>query len=94
MGLIDLLGDKAMGLDIDALSASSGLSQPVVEQVLMALGRAHTEPGDTVAQASAASGIGVDKVRTVYDQLGGEDMLAKVSSLMSGGGLSDMLEDK
>lgn len=94
MGLIDVLASKAMGLDLDDLSARSGLSHPVLETVLVALGKAHTAPGDTVAEATAETGVERGKVQQVLDLLGGEDALAKVSGLISGGGLSDMLETK
>ncbi len=94
MGLLDDLANKAMGLDIGALAAKVGLSPDQVRQVLTALGKHHPEPGDTVAGATADTGLPRDKVESVLAQMGGEDALAKVSGLISGGGLSDMLEDK
>lgn len=94
MGLLDDLAGKAMGLDIGALASKVGLSEAHVRAVLVALGRHHTEPGDTVAGAVADTGVPRDKVEGVLAQIGGEDALAKVSGLISGGGLSDMLEDK
>jgi hypothetical protein len=94
MGLLDDLASKAMGLDIGALASQVGMSEQRVRAVLVALGRHHTEPGDTVAGAAADTGVARDKVESLMSLIGGEDALAKVSGLISGGGLSDMLEDK
>ena len=83
-----------MGLDISELASKVHLSETTVTEVLMELGKHHTEPGDTVASAAADTGVARDKVEELRELLGGESALAKVSGLISGGGWSDMLEDK
>lgn len=94
MGLIDIVAGRAMGLDVGRLAAQVGMSEDHTRTVLASLGKHHTEPGDPVVAAAAETGTSRDTVARLLAALGGESALAKVSVLASGGGLSDMLEDK
>ena len=94
MGFLDILAAEAMGLNVEELSAKVGLPTSVVESVLAALGKHHTEPGDTVSATVEETGVPRDKVETLLSELGGEDALAKVAGLISGGGMHDLLGKK
>ena len=94
MGLLDDLAGQAMGLDIADLSAKVGLKHDVVEAVLIALGKAHNESGDTVAKAVDETGVPRDKVEALLEEIGGVDALIKVAGLISGGGMQDLLGKK
>lgn len=94
MGLLDILAGEAMGLDIADLSAKVGLPSDTVESVLAALGKAHNEVGDPVTAAVDETGVERDKVQRLLSEIGGEEALAKVAGLISGGGMQDMLGKK
>jgi hypothetical protein len=97
MGMLDgLLGQITGNLDVAGLAAKVGLSPAQVESGMAALGKAHAEPGDTVADASAATGLPTDKLQDLVGQMGGEGALGKLSSMLgggaAGGGIMGMLD--
>ena len=94
MGLLDNLANEAMGLDVPALAAKVGLKSEVAEAVLAALGKAHFDGHDTVDTAVAETGVPRDKVQALLAEIGGDDALAKVASLIMGGGVDDPLGQK
>ena len=94
MGLLDILANEAMGLDVPALAAKVGLKIDVTEAVLAALGKAHFDRQEPVDTAVAETGVPRDKVEALLAAIGGEDALAKVAGLISGGGVDDPLGKK
>ena len=96
MGLLDgLLKQVADHVDVDNLASKIGLTPEQVEAAVAALGKAHPEPGDTLAGASAATGLPVDKLSRIVDQIGGDGALARFASLLrdedAAGGLGGAL---
>jgi len=50
----------------------------------MALAHSHTQAGDTVEGASAATGLGSDVLSQVVSHIGGEGSLGQFASLLQG----------
>lgn len=92
MGLLDgLLGQVAGNVDIANLAEKVGLPHEQVEQAVAALAHAHPQPGDTVSQASQATGLSTDVLQQIVGHIGGEGSLAQFASLFhSQGGLSGL----
>lgn len=83
MGLLDgLLGQLAGNVDIQNLAAKIGLTPDQVESAVAALGIAHTQPGDTVADAAASTGLSPDILQQIVTHIGGEGSLAQFASLL------------
>jgi len=103
MGLLDgLLGQLAGNVDIANMAAKVGISPEMAEMAVAALGKAHPEPGDTVATASASTGLPADILEQIVGHIGGEGSLGQFASMLaeSGGasnilgGLAGMLQHK
>jgi len=92
MGLLDgLLGQVAGNVDIANLAEKVGLPHDQVEQAVAALAHAHPQPGDTVSQASQATGLSTDVLQQIVGHIGGEGSLAQFASLLQQqGGLSGL----
>lgn len=83
MGLLDgLLKQVADHIDVDNLAAKIGLTPEQVEMAVTALGKAHPEPGDTLASAASATGLPLDKLTEIVGHIGGEGALSRFSSLL------------
>ena len=94
MGLIDIVANEVLGLDVGALSKKVGLPTAVVDSVLVALARSHANGDENiVAEAASDTEVPQDKVQTLLDELGGPDALMKVAGLITGGGHEDALGD-
>ena len=92
MGLLDgLLGQVAGNVDIANLAEKVGLSPEQAEQAVAALAHAHPQPGDTVSQASEATGLSGDVLQQIVGHIGGEGSLGRFAELLQGqGGLSGL----
>ena len=87
MGIFDgMLSQIGRAVDVQAIAERVGLPADQVEAAIGALGAAHSQPSDTVETAAGASGIPTDKVGEIMSQLGGENALGKLSSLLGHGG--------
>ncbi len=98
MGLLDgLLNQVADHVDVDNLAAKIGLTPEQVEMAVAALGKAHPEPGDTVADAAASTGLPMDKLSEIVGHIGGEGALGRFASLLreqdAEGGIAGVLGD-
>lgn len=83
MGLFDsILSDLAGNEGVAGLAAKVGLSPQQVEMALAALGRAHQQPGDTVAQASQETGLPQDKLGEILGHVGGEGALGGLAGML------------
>lgn len=96
MSMFDgLLSQVADNVDIKNLAAKIGLTPEQVEAGVAALGKAHPEPGDTVATAAANTGLPTDKLQEMVTHIGGEGALGQFASLLGNsggaGGLGDMI---
>lgn len=83
MGLLDgLLGQLGGANQIGELASRFGISEEQVQTAMAALGKAHPEPGDTVASAAQATGLSADTLQGILGQIGGEDALGQISQLI------------
>jgi len=98
MGMLDgVLGQLGGGnLAIDGIAKQFGIPPELAEKAVAALGQSHAEPGDTIATASARTGLDSGMLGQIAAQLGGEGGLGQLSDLMKGsgalGGLAQMLD--
>lgn len=92
MGLLDgLLGQVAENSTVANLAAKVGLTPDEVEQAVTALAQAHPQPGDTVDQASQATGLPGEVLQQIVTHIGGEGSLGQFASLLNQqGGLSGL----
>ncbi len=84
MGLLDgLLGQVTENFDLENLAAKIGLTPDQVEAAVAALGKAHPEPGDTATSAAASTGLPIETLQTIIEQIGGEGALGRFASLFA-----------
>lgn len=94
MGMLDGLLGQLGGTDkIADLAAKVGLSEEQVKTAMAALGQAHPEAGDTVSDAAATTGLSMDKLQDLVSQIGGENALGKISSMIDRDGDGNPLND-
>lgn len=93
MSLLDgILGQVTDSTTVQNLAAKVGLSAEEVEQAVAALGKAHSQEGDTVQTASEATGLSSDKLNEIVQQIGGEGSLGRFASMLEAeGGISGAL---
>lgn len=98
MGMLDgILSQVGSQFNVQAIAEKVGLPADKIESAIAALGVAHSQPTDTVETAAESSGISADKLGDIMNQLGGENALSKVASLLGKkgespfGGISDIL---
>lgn len=94
MGMFDGLLEQLGGSDqLAGLAAKVGLNEEQVASAMAALGKAHPEPGDTVAGAAASTGLSMDKLQDIVTQIGGENALGKISAMIDRDGDGNPLND-
>ncbi|MEY4269706.1 MAG: hypothetical protein RLZZ58_922 [Pseudomonadota bacterium] len=94
MGMLDGILGQIGGIDqIAGLASKVGLSEEQVKSAMAALGKSHAEPGDTVEGAAAATGLSMDSLKNLVGQMGGEDALGKISSMIDRDGDGNPLND-
>lgn len=93
MGMLDGILGQLGGGQLNDLGAKLGLSPEQVAAATAALGKAHAAPGDTVATASAATGIGADTLTQLVSGMGGEGTLAKISGMLDQDGDGNPIDD-
>ena len=95
MSILDsILGQVTSNVDIANLATKVGISPEQAEAAVGALAKAHTEQGDTVEAASAATGLDSGILSQIVGHIGGEGSLGQFASLLGageGGGLMDKL---
>ena len=93
MGMLDGILGEIGGGQLNELGAKLGLSPEQIQAATAALGKAHAEPGDTVASASAATGLSADTLTQLMQGIGGEGTLASISSMLDRDGDGNPLDD-
>ena len=95
MSILDsILGQVTSNVDIANLASKVGISPEQAEAAVGALAKAHTEQGDTVEAASAATGLDSGILSQIVGHIGGEGSLGQFASMLGaaeGGGLMDKL---
>lgn len=71
---------------VQNLAAKVGMTPEQVESAIAALSQAHPQDGDTVQNASDATGLPTDKLNEIVDQIGGESSLGRFASMLEGEG--------
>ena len=94
MGLFDqILGKVSDHPEIGNLAAKVGIDPKLAEQVVAALGEAHQQPGDTVSQAAAKTGLDAGTVGQIVEHIGGEGSLGKFAAMLDQDGDGNPLDD-
>jgi hypothetical protein len=95
MSFLDgLLGQITENVDIKNLAAKVGISPEQAEAAVLALGKAHTAPTDTVSTAAAETGLNSGILSQIVGHIGGEGSLGQFASLLSGEGEAGGIMDK
>lgn len=84
MSLFDTIMGAAGGHPTVANMADKlGIDAATAEKAIAALGKSHTEDGDTVELAAAKTGLDTGLLGTIVDQLGGEGSLTKFNQILN-----------
>jgi hypothetical protein len=94
MGMLDgLLGQIGGAGKVAELAGQFGLSEEQVTGAMSALGSASAQPGDTVASAAQATGLGADQLQGILGAIGGEGVFSKVSGFLDQDGDGQIMDD-
>jgi len=79
MSLFDSILKSTGGAPDDVVNLASklGIDPAMAEKAIAALGQAHTQPGDTVEQAAAKTGLDTGTLGKIVEQIGGEGSLSE-----------------
>jgi hypothetical protein len=89
----DILGRVSGHPEIINLATKLGIDPKQAEAAVAALGEAHQQPGDTVQQAAAKTGLDAGVVSQIVDHIGGEGSLGKFASMLDQDGDGNPLDD-
>lgn len=94
MGMLDgILGQIGGADQIGKLAGQFGLSEQQVQMAMAALGKAHAEPGDTVASAAESTGLSPDALQGILGQIGGEGALGQIAGMLDRDGDGNPVDD-
>ena len=94
MGMLDgILGQLGGADQLGALASQFGLSEQQVQMAMAALGKAHAEPGDTVASAAESTGLPTDALQGILGQIGGEGTLGQIAGMLDRDGDGNPVDD-
>jgi ATP phosphoribosyltransferase regulatory subunit HisZ len=83
MALFDqILGQLQGHPELINLAAKVGIDPKMAEQAVAALGAAHQEPGDTVQQAAAQTGLDAGTLSQIVGHIGGEGSLGRFATMI------------
>lgn len=83
MSLMDsLLGQIGSNVDISSIASQVGIDPELAQQAVAALGAAHGQDGDTLDDASAATGLDSGTLSQIVDHLGGTGALGQLAQAM------------
>ena len=94
MALFDqILGKVSDHPEIGNMAAKLGIDPKLAEQAVAALGEAHQQPGDTVQQAAAKTGLDTGTVSQIVEHIGGEGSLGKFAAMIDQDGDGNPLDE-
>lgn len=94
MGMLDgILGQLGGADKVGELAGQFGLSEQQVQMAMAALGKAHAEPGDTVASAAQSTGLSADTLQGIMGQIGGEGALGQIAGMLDRDGDGNPVDD-
>ena len=79
--------------DVVNLASKVGIPPEMAEKAIAALGRAHQQPGDTVAAAAAATGLDAGVLNQIVAQIGGEGSLTAFAGMLDRDGDGNPIND-
>ena len=83
MGIFDsILGQVSEHADVGNMASKLGISPEIAEKAIAALGQSHGEPGDTIAAASAKTGLDAGMLGQIVQQIGGEGSLGQYADML------------
>lgn len=82
MGIFDTILAQAGHADVGNLASKLGLPAELTEKAIAALGQSHAEPGDTIAAATAKTGLESGVLNQLVAQIGGEGALGQYAQAM------------
>ena len=89
----DILGKVSGHPELENLAAKVGIDPRMAERAVAALGEAHQQPGDTVQQAAARTGLDAGVVGQIVDHIGGEGSLGKFAAMIDQDGDGNPLDE-
>jgi transposase-like protein len=98
MGLLDGILQQVSGSpdNVAEIAQKLGIDPALTEKAVAALGMAHARPGDTVEEASAATGVDSGTLGRIVEQLGGEGGLQQLNEKLKNhpqlSGVASMLD--
>ncbi len=97
MSLFDsILSQVGSNFDVANMATKLGIDPAIAEKAIGALGKAHSEPGDTVATAAQATGVDAGILSQIVGHIGGEGSLGQFAEMIKGNsalsGISGMLD--
>ena len=94
MALFDqLLGAAQNHPTVKNMADKLGIDPAQAEQAIAALGEAHHQPGDTVAQAADKTGLDAGVLQQIVEQIGGEGSLERFSQILDQDGDGNPFDD-
>lgn len=78
----DILGKVSDHPELANMAAKLGIDPKLAERAVAALGEAHQQPGDTVQQAAAKTGLDAGTVGQIVEQIGGEGSLSRFTQIL------------
>ena len=83
MGLLDgILGQVSEHADVANLAAKLGIDPATAEKAIAALSVSHQEAGDTIAGATAKTGLDAGMLGQIVQQIGGEGSLTEFANAL------------
>jgi len=89
----DILSKVSDHPELANMAAKLGIEPKLAERAVAALGEAHQQPGDTVQQAAAKTGIDAGTVGQIVEQIGGEGSLGRFATMLDQDGDGNPLDD-
>jgi hypothetical protein len=89
----DILGKIGDHPEIANMAAKLGIDPKLAEQAVAALGEAHQQPGDTVQEAAAETGLDSGVVSQIVEHIGGEGSLGQFAAMLDQDGDGNPLDD-
>jgi hypothetical protein len=89
----DILGKIGDHPEIANMATKLGIDPRLAEQAVAALGEAHQQPGDTVGQAAAKTGLDASVISQIVEHVGGEGSLGQFAAMLDQDGDGNPLDD-
>lgn len=84
MGILDgILGQVSQHADVANMASQLGIDPALAEKAIAALGVAHPKPGDTIAEASAKTGLDSGTLSQIVAAIGGEGSLGEFARMLA-----------